>query len=61
MEVIGTAEAGRRLGIGAKRVWVLIHTRRLKAIRVGRDWVIDPADLAAVAVRRPGRPPKPRD
>jgi HNH endonuclease len=51
-----TVEAGRELGISGQRVRVLITTGRLPAIRQGRDWLIDPADLPTVAHRPPGYP-----
>jgi excisionase family DNA binding protein len=55
---ITTAEAASRLGISRRRVLALIHDGRLSAVRFGRDWLIRPAGLAAVAERRPGRPKK---
>ena len=56
MNIISTAEAARRLGITANRVRALIEAKRLKAIKVGREWLINPKDLAAVSNRKPGRP-----
>lgn len=56
-ELITTAEAGRRLGLKPVSVRWLINNGVLPATRVGRDWLIDPADLAkARDRRRPGRP-----
>lgn len=58
-EFIGTAEAARRLKVTARRVRVLCETGRFpSAQRVGRDWIIDPAELALVADRKGGRPKK---
>jgi len=34
---------------------VLIRAKRLKAIKVGREWLIDPKDLDAVKERKVGR------
>jgi len=53
-----TAEAAKKLKIGAIRVRVLIRAGRLPAKRIGRDWLIESSDLKLVAVRRPGRPKK---
>ena len=60
MNIIGTVEAGRRLRVSSRRVRQLIEAGRLRATRLGNEWAIDPADLQAVAVRIPGRPPKPK-
>lgn len=57
VDLITTAEAARRLGIKPVTVRWLITTGVLPARRLGRDWMIDPADLAkARDRRRPGRP-----
>jgi excisionase family DNA binding protein len=60
MRIISTAEAARRLGVTTNRVRALIEAKRLKAIKIGREWLIDPKDLAAVKNRKPGRPRKSR-
>ena len=60
MKIISTAEAARGLGITANRVRVLIRSKRLKATKVGHDWLIDPKDLDAVKDRKVGRPRKAR-
>ena len=60
MKIIGTAEAARRLGVTQNRVRALIDAKRLKAIKVGNAWLIDPKDLDAVKTRKPGRPRKAR-
>lgn len=56
MKIIGTTEAARRLGISDARVRTLIMTGRLKAVKVGGAWLIDPKDLTAVKNRKVGRP-----
>lgn len=38
----------------------MIVAKRLKAIKVGREWLIDPKDLDAVTDRKVGRPRKAR-
>lgn len=58
MKIIGTTEAAKRLGVNPSRVRALIDSGRLKAIKVGREWLIDPKDLEAVKNRKPGRPRK---
>jgi excisionase family DNA binding protein len=53
---ISATEAGERLGISRVRVVQLIAGKRLPAVKAGRDWLIDPADLKLVAHRPVGRP-----
>src|SRR5262249_47907001 len=60
MKILGTVEAGRRLGISDARVRSLIASGRLKAVKVGGAWLIDPKDLDAVKGREVGRPRKGR-
>jgi excisionase family DNA binding protein len=54
MALLNTKAAGERLGITPRRVAALIASGRLRAEKVGRDWVIEEADLARVAERPPG-------
>ena len=58
MKMIGTKEAAERLGVGQQRVRVLLRTNRIKAVRMGRDWFIDEADLGKFVPRPGGRPRK---
>lgn len=58
MELIGTALAAQRLGVSQGRVRALIRDERLPAKKLGRDYFIDPKDLAKVKDRKPGRPRK---
>ena len=58
MKIIGTAEVARRLNVTQSRVRAMIDSGRLKAIKVGREWLIDPKDLDAVKDRKVGRPRK---
>ena len=60
MKIISTTEAARRLGVTANRVRAMIRAKRLKAIKVGHEWLIDPKDLDAVKERKVGRPRKSR-
>jgi len=45
-----------RLGVTAARVRQFIRAGRITAEQFGRDWMIDPASLAKVKDRKPGRP-----
>jgi excisionase family DNA binding protein len=56
MKIISTAEAARRPEWSPSRVRALIDAKRLKAMTVGREWLIDPKDLEAVKDRKVGRP-----
>jgi excisionase family DNA binding protein len=60
MKIIGTTEAARRLGVSDTRVRALIESGRLKAVKIGGAWLIDPKDLDAVKDRKVGRPRKSR-
>jgi excisionase family DNA binding protein len=53
---ISATQAGERLGISRVRVVQLIDGGRLPAVKAGRDWLIDPADLKLVKDRPVGRP-----
>lgn len=46
------------MGVTRHRVLALIRAGRLRAERVGMQFLIRPADLDAVRDRKPGRPPK---
>lgn len=58
MAMIGTLQAADRIGVSQRRVQAMIASGRLRATKFGRDWAIDPRDLAAVKHRRAGRPGK---
>ena len=58
MGLISTSEAAEKLGVHITRVQVLIREGRLPAQRIGRNYVVDEADLKLVGNRQPGRPPK---
>jgi len=60
MRIISTAEAAKCLGVTTDRVRKMIVAKRLRAIKVGREWLIDPKDLDAVKDRKVGRPRKAR-
>jgi len=58
MELISVTEAARRLGLSPQRVRQFVESGRLRARKVGAQWVIRAADLRRFAnkPRRPGRP-----
>lgn len=58
MGLINTKEAAEKLGVSTLRVQQLIWGGRLPANKIGRDYVIQEADLKLVADRKPGRPSK---
>ena len=58
MALISTQEAAERLGLSDSRVRGLILAGRLKATKIGKVWIIDTKDLAAVRHRKMGRPRK---
>lgn len=56
---MNTQEAADRLGISRVRIYQLIRADKIKAIRIGRDWLINPDDLVGVKVYgKSGRPRK---
>jgi len=58
MDVLTTTQAAKELGISRVRIVAMIGAGRLKAEKMGRDWMIRRADLAPVRKRKPGRPKK---
>ncbi len=52
--LLTTTMVAERLGISARRIRALIKLNRLPAIKAGRDWIIDEADLIHIAERKPG-------
>ncbi len=57
IKFLSTAEAAKLLGVQLRWVQTLIQRKRLKAIKPGgRDYLIEAKDLAALQIRKPGRP-----
>jgi excisionase family DNA binding protein len=56
--VLTTLQAAEKLKLTRQRVHALIASGKLPATKQGRDWFIQPADLAKVRDRKPGRPKK---
>jgi excisionase family DNA binding protein len=55
-KLLTTKEAAEKLGITVRRVQAMIVDDRLKAQKLGRDYVIEEADLESVKERKAGRP-----
>jgi len=51
-----TEQVAERLGVTPRRVRALITAGRLKAKKIGRDYLIDSRDLAKFTPLPPGRP-----
>lgn len=47
MDLLTTQQASQILGVTEVRIRALIHAGRLPARKVGRDWLIDPRDVAS--------------
>jgi excisionase family DNA binding protein len=60
MAMLGTAEAATRLGISARRVSAMIQNGQLRAMKIGKTWIIEEAEIVRLAKmkRQPGRPRK---
>jgi excisionase family DNA binding protein len=59
-DLLGVPDAARELGLTPARVRDFIKDKRLPARKIGDHWIIRREDLALVAHRRPGRPPRAR-
>ncbi len=55
-ELLSTANVAEALTISRSRVLALIRGQRLPAIKIGREWLIEKADLGMVTERHVGRP-----
>ena len=54
--LLTTSQVAKELGVSPRRVQALIKAGRLRAERVGRDWLIRPRDVDAVRDRKGGWP-----
>jgi len=50
MEYISAKEAARRMGVSYRWVMALVYQGRLRAERVGREWLILPEDIDKVEI-----------
>lgn len=57
-EILSTAEAAERLEVSVRRVQQMVKKGQLPATVFGGALMIKAKDLALVADRKPGRPPK---
>jgi excisionase family DNA binding protein len=56
--LLSTAQAAERLGVTVRGVQKMIEEGRLKALKIGRDYVISPHALEGITRQPAGRPPK---
>jgi excisionase family DNA binding protein len=56
-DLLSTAEVAEQLGVTRQRVLELITESRLPARKVGRSYIVRAADVAALEIGAPGRPP----
>jgi excisionase family DNA binding protein len=57
-DLLSVPDAARELGLSPDRVREFIKEQRLPARKIGDQWIILREDLALVAHRRTGRPPR---
>lgn len=58
MNYLTTAEAAAELGVSYGRVMHLIYAGRIKAEKIGAQWLVRPSALERARNRKPGRPRK---
>ncbi|OAI54028.1 hypothetical protein AYO44_03865 [Planctomycetaceae bacterium SCGC AG-212-F19] len=60
MEYLSTQQAAEALGVNDSRIRQLVRAGLLKAEKVGRDWLIPPAEVQRLKANPlpKGRPPK---
>jgi excisionase family DNA binding protein len=59
MELLSTSEAAEKLGVSAIRIRQLIQEGKIKAKKLGRDYVIEESELESVKTYgKVGRPKK---
>ncbi len=56
-KLLSTAEVAAYLGVTRQRVLELIGEERLRAMKVGRAYVVRAGDLSSLSLGSPGRPP----
>jgi excisionase family DNA binding protein len=57
-KLLSVKDAAEVLELSEQRIKQLIYEERLKAEKVGNQWIIMESDLEAVTDRPTGRPPK---
>jgi excisionase family DNA binding protein len=58
MDWISTKQAAAKLGVTVMRVRQYIKAKKLKAQRLGREWMVSAASVAGFERPELGRPPK---
>ena len=58
--LLTTSQAAAKLGCSRAYICAQIADGRLRAQKIGRDWLIEEADLAGVVLRPAGRPWPPK-
>ncbi len=57
-KLLSVKDAAETLKLSEQRIKQLIYEERLKAEKVGNQWIIKESDLELVKDRKTGRPPK---
>jgi len=60
-KLLSVKDAAEALELSEQRIKQLIYEERLKAEKVGNQWIILESDLKLVENRQTGRPPKDKD
>ncbi len=60
-KLLSVKDAAEALELSEQRIKQLIYEERLKAEKVGNQWIILESDLQLVENRQTGRPPKDKD
>jgi len=60
-KLLSVKDAAEALELSEQRIKQLIYEERLKAEKVGNQWIILESDLQLVENRQTGRPPKEKD
>lgn len=61
VKLLSVKDAAEILKLSEQRIKQLIYDERLKAEKVGNQWIIFKSDLEAIKDRTTGRPPKDTD
>src|SRR4051794_33854017 len=57
-DLLSVHQVAEMLGITPHRTRALIRSGRLAAVKMGRDWFVQPAAVEMARERKPGRPKK---
>ncbi len=59
MALLNSKQASEKKGVTVRRIRALIESGKLKAEKVGRDWIIEESELEKIATYgKSGRPKK---